>query len=169
MARLFFAVWPDAAAAAALSALGRQLVDACGGRPVAAAKLHLTLAFLGEVEAERTADLAGCAGFRARRFRLELDRVGGFRRARVAWAGPSIPPPELVALQEKLAARLGASGFALEEREFNPHLTLVRRIERSLAGASIAPIAWDADALTLVRSETGTGRYVVVERWPLGP
>jgi RNA 2',3'-cyclic 3'-phosphodiesterase len=168
MARLFFAVWPDAAAAAALSALAGQLVEACGGRPVPAAKLHLTLAFLGEVDAERTADLLRCVRFRGRRFRLELDRVGGFRRARVAWAGPSTPPPELGALQEKLAARLAAGGFALEEREFNPHLTLARRIERALPGASVAPIAWEADEFTLVRSEIGTGRYHVVERWPLG-
>jgi len=86
----------------------------------------------------------------------------------VAWAGPSIPPPELVALQEKLAARLGASGFALEEREFTPHLTLARRVERKVAVASVAPIAWEADAFTLVRSETGSGRYTIVERWPLG-
>ena len=168
MGRLFFAVWPDAEAAAALVAHARELAEACGGRPVTAAMLHLTLAFLGEVDADRMTDLVGCAGFRARQFRLELDRVGAFRRARVAWAGPSTPPPGLFALQEKLAARLGAGGFALEEREFNPHLTLVRRIERNLPVASIAPVAWNADALTLVRSETGTGRYTIVERWPLG-
>ena len=168
MARLFFAVWPDALAAAALATLARQVAGVCGGRPVPAEKLHLTLAFLGEVVAERATDLVGCAGFRARRFRLELDRVGAFRKAGVAWAGPSTPPPELIALQEKLSARLGASGFALEEREYTPHLTLARRVERKLPAASIEPVAWEADAFTLVRSETGTGRYTVVERWPLG-
>jgi 2'-5' RNA ligase len=168
MARLFFAVWPDAAAAAALAVLARQLAGVCGGRPVPAEKLHITLAFLGEVDADRTADLLGCAAARARPFRVELDRVGAFRRAGVAWAGPSMPAPELVALQEALAACLGAKGFALEEREFNPHLTLVRRIERKTPVASISPIAWNADAFTLVRSETGIGRYTVVERWPLG-
>jgi 2'-5' RNA ligase len=168
MARLFFAVWPDADSATRLAALARQLVEACGGRPVPAGKIHLTLAFLGEVGAERAAALAGCAGFRARPFRLELDRIGGFRRAGVAWAGPSAPPARLMALQEKLSARLGASGFALEEREFNPHLTLARRVERKLPSAPIAPIAWEVDAFTLVRSETGTGRYTVLERWPLG-
>jgi 2'-5' RNA ligase len=168
MCRLFFAVWPDAGAAAALAQLARQVVETCGGRPVPAEKLHLTLAFIGEVGAERVGILAGCAAFRARRFRLELDRIGGFRRAGVAWAGTSAPPAGLIALQEKLAARVGASGFALEEREFTPHVTLARRVERKVAGASVVPVAWEADAFTLVRSETGSGRYTIVERWPLG-
>jgi 2'-5' RNA ligase len=37
-----------------------------------------------------------------------------------------------------------------------------------LLPAGITPIAWAVDAFTLVRSETGTGRYVVEERWALG-
>jgi 2'-5' RNA ligase len=47
-------------------------------------------------------------------------------------------------------------------------VTLARRIERPIPPAAIAPVAWNADELTLVRSESGTGRYTVLERWPLG-
>ena len=168
MARLFFAVWPDAAAAAALEKLAREVAEVAGGKPVRGAKLHLTLAFLGEVDAARMEALADCARLRAHAFRLELDQVGAFRRARVAWAGASAPPPALLDLQEKLASRLAKAGFTLEEREYTPHVTLARRIDRPLPRASIPALAWKTQELTLVRSETGTGRYTVMERWPLG-
>ena len=167
MARLFFAVWPDASAAAALARLAREVADAAGGRAVPAEKLHLTLAFLGEVEESRRHSLSDCARPLAGRFRLDLNRVGSFRRARVGWAGASAPPRELIQAQEMLAGRLAAAGFALEERQYTPHVTLARRIERPIPPAGMAPIAWNASELTLVRSESGTGRYTVLERWPL--
>ena len=168
MARLFFAVWPDAAAAESLAALARDVVTACGGRPMPVEKLHLTLAFLGEVEAGRMAALADCARLRARPFRLVFDRVGSFRRARVAWAGTAAAARELLEMQRQLADRLAATGFALEEREYTPHVTLARRIDRPLPPAAIPAIAWSVRELTLVHSESGTGRYTIVERWPLG-
>jgi len=168
MARLFFAVWPDASAAASLATLSGEVVQVCGGRPVPSGKMHLTLAFLGEVEAGRMAAAADCARLPARRFRLDFDRIGSFRRARVAWAGSSSPARELLELQKQLAERLSACGFELEDREYTPHVTLARRIQKALPAAAIAAIAWRADALTLVRSEAGTGRYTVVERWELG-
>jgi 2'-5' RNA ligase len=96
-----------------------------------------------------------------------LDHVGSFRRAAVAWAGMSDPPPALLQLQAKLVARLAERGFALEERPFTPHVTLARRIRRPVARAAIEAIAWEARELTLVRSESGTGRYTIIKRWPL--
>jgi 2'-5' RNA ligase len=168
MARHFFAAWPDPAAAEALAALARQAVETCGGRPVPVGKLHLTLAFLGEVEPARIPALASCVPVRAAAFRFDLDRLGCFRRAGVAWAGSSAPARELLRMQEKLTGRLAGAGFAVEDREYTPHVTLARRIERALPAAAVPPIAWNVNALTLVRSEPGTGRYTIVERWPLG-
>ena len=168
MARLFFAVWPDASAAAALARLAKEVAQVAGGRAVPAEKLHLTLAFLGEVDESRRDALSRCARPQAGRLHLDLDRVGSFRRAQVAWAGASAPPRELIQAQEMLAGRLAAAGFAVEERQYTPHVTLARRIERPVPPEAIAPVAWNADELTLVRSETGTGRYTVLERWPLG-
>jgi 2'-5' RNA ligase len=163
--RLFFAVWPDAEAAQSLAAVSRTLADLGAGKPVAAAKIHLTLAFLGETDAERAIEAA--ASIRGRAFDMVLDNVGSFRSARVAWAGCGRTPPELGALQETLDRELRRRAFALEARPFVPHVTLARRIARNVPRAPMAPIAWRARELTLVRSETGTGRYAVVERWPL--
>jgi len=169
MARLFFAVWPDAGSAARLAALAEEAAIVSGGRPVPAAKIHLTLAFLGETAPERAAAAIEAArGVRFAPFGLALDCVGSFRAARVAWAGSLAPQPGLAALQAGLAARLRAAGFALEERPFAVHATLARRAMRAVPRARIEPIAWTVDALTLVRSETGTGRYEVVETFAPG-
>ena len=166
--RLFFAVWPDAEAAGSLAAVSRTLADLGAGKPIAAAKIHLTLAFLGEIDAERAARaIEAAAAIRGRAFDMVLDNVGSFRSARVAWAGCGRTPPELGELQESLDGELRRRGFALEARPFVPHVTLARRIARSVPRAPMAPIAWRARELTLVRSETGTGRYAVVESWPL--
>jgi 2'-5' RNA ligase len=168
MASLFFALWPDEAARQALGALARDVALAAGGKPVPEEKIHLTLAFLGEIAADRRPEVTRAADdTRGAAFSLGLDRVGAFRRARVAWAGTSKAPQPLLELQGALAARLAERGFALEEREFAPHLTLARKIARPLTPASIPPIAMEGTALTLVLSETGTGRYTTLESWAL--
>jgi 2'-5' RNA ligase len=164
--RLFFALWPDAAAADALDRLAADVVVVAGGKPQPRAKIHLTLAFLGEVEAPAHAeDVAAAVAVDP--FPMRLDCVGSFRRARVAWAGALEPQPALVRLQSRLEAGLREAGFALEERPFTPHLTLARKIERALPRAAIPPIEWKAHELTLVRSMPGTGEYSVLKGWKL--
>jgi 2'-5' RNA ligase len=169
MARLFFAVWPDARAAARLASLAGDLALVSGGKPVPAAKIHLTLAFLGETGPERAAAATEAArAVRFAPFGLAIDSVGSFRAARVAWAGSLAPQPGLEALQADLTARLRAARFALEERPFAAHATLARRAMRAVPRARIEPVAWTVDAFTLVRSETGAGRYEVVETFAPG-
>jgi len=167
MARLFFAVWPDGAAAAALARLAADVAQVTEGRPMPREKIHLTLAFLGETAAvpmRAAADAARGVSFAP--FRIALDRVGSFRAARVAWAGAHTVPADLAALQCALAARLAEAGFVLEARPFAPHATLARGVRTQLSPAAIPPIEWRVDAFTLVRTERGTGRYSVVEEFP---
>jgi 2'-5' RNA ligase len=167
--RLFFALWPDAESTRTLEMLALALVDVAGGKPVPRDKIHLTLAFLGEVADDRAAAaVAAGAQALAKPFRLRLDEVGSFRQARVGWIGCHNTPPRLAALQSSLVLALEAHGFARDERPFAPHVTLARGITRPVPRAPTAAIAWRVDELTLVRSETGSGRYVVMERWALG-
>ncbi len=169
MARLFFAVWPDERAARALGELAQSLARSAEGRPVPIEKVHLTLAFLGEITVDEAVEAVEAAeALRARRFALALDRVGSFRQARVAWAGTTATPKALESLQSSLAAELRARGIGIEDRPFVPHVTLARRIARAVTPAPMAPIEWNAEELTLAQSEIGTGRYRVLERWPLG-
>lgn len=170
MARLFFALWPDSHAAARLERLAHEVAQATGGKAVPLDKIHLTVVFLGEVASERAA-VAGkvAASMGGTAAAVWLDCVGSFPGARVAWAGSNAPQEALLALQTSLAHGLREAGFVLEDRDFIPHLTLARRIVKALPRGGIDPIGWHADELALVRSESGTARYAMLEAWPLRP
>jgi RNA 2',3'-cyclic 3'-phosphodiesterase len=159
--RLFFALWPSARAAEALARQALAMAARHGGRPMPAEKIHLTLAFLGDVAQARAADAMEAARVVGpRSFMVRLDRLGGFRRSKVGWAGMSRPPEALLELQSELESGLKARGFALEERPFAPHVTLVRKVERPVAAEAMEAIAWKARAIGLVLTQPGTGRYL---------
>ena len=166
--RLFFALWPDDGVRAQLAELGASLAARAGGRAVPAAKLHLTLSFLGEVPDARVPRALEAAGsVRGAPFELAIEAAGSFRDARVAWAGPSRMPPALAALQSSLELELASAGFAPEARPFAAHVTLARGIAKPLPRETMSPIGWRVREFVLVRSETGRGSYVVMERWNL--
>ena len=167
MPRLFFAVWPEPAAARELARVGQALAELAGGKPVPAEKIHITLAFLGSLGAEETgAAVLAAAGIEGAPIRMDVDQVGSFRRARVGWAAPSRPGADLTALQAALAGELQRRGFRLEDREFRPHATLVRKLAKAIPAAPIEAVEWRSRAFTLVES-TGGGRYEVRESWGL--
>lgn len=94
-------------------------------------QLHLTLAFLGEVEEGRVGAVIDALGAAARAggpFVCRFAAAGGFpdlRRPRVLWIGFE-PAAPLVALAGVVGAALRERGFPLERREAIPHLTLAR-------------------------------------------
>ena len=168
MARLFFALWPDAAAQAALATQGREIAKRCGGRPVPAANLHLTLVFLGEVEPARIEPLRRAADAVAgNTFTLGLDRVGGFRRAGVAWAGCRQSPAGLIALQAGLERRIRDAGFSPDDRPFVPHLTLARRVREPVEPGEVEAVSWRANSFALVETARGESAYRTLAEWPL--
>lgn len=169
--RLFLALWPDAAVAAALHARGRTLHAACGGRPMRRDTLHLTLAFIGDVAEEAVGRVEAAASrVRAAPFDLALDRVGAWHGNRVLRTGASDVPAALGTLAEGLSTELRAAGFALEDRPFSPHVTLVRNAERAPEAGQVPPLHWRAEDFVLVISERlpSGARYRVLRRWPLG-
>ncbi len=159
--RLFFALWPDEAARAALAALQAPVA----GRLTPPDKLHLTLAFLGQVAADAVPALLDIRDrLDVPPLRLAIDCYGHFARPRIAWAGMTQVPPELVALHEELMRRLEASGFsAATHGAFKPHVTLAREARLAPPEAPATPVAWTVDRAVLVES-LPSGRYVPVER-----
>jgi len=166
--RLFFALEPPPAARAALASLGGVLAGPFGGQAVAPDNLHLTLVFVGEVAPARV-DALRAVGDAARGaaapFTVTLDRVGRFSRAQVGWAAPDTPPPALQALHEALRDGCAAAGFAMEDRPYAPHVTLVRkaRLEaQAQALPACAPIVLRVRAFALMSSTPApAGRGVV--------
>lgn len=170
--RLFFALWPDRQARAALARLAKEVANEGQGRAVPEANLHLTLAFIDGVPESRLASLLATGqrvALHAVSFPLTLDRVGG-RAYGVAWLAPPNLPEPLHALHATLADALGAAGFALQQRMFRPHVTLARDCARPAHRGRITPIGWQILQLSLVASTLAAGgsEYRNVGDWPLG-
>jgi 2'-5' RNA ligase len=167
-ARVFFALWPQAEVRDALAALGRGVQAECGGRATRSDKIHLTLFFVGGMERTRFPGLhAAASAVRSAPFELVVDRLGYFRRARIAWAGAACPPP-LASLVAGLTEKLAAEGIEGEDRPFVPHITLAREAFRKPTSTSIEPVAWRVSDFVLVESRQGSdGSYEILERGKL--
>jgi 2'-5' RNA ligase len=100
-----------------------------GSRWVPMEQIHLTLAFLGEVDDGMLKVLtAELATIHAPGFSLRFSGIGCFpdrRRPRVLWVGLE-PEPLLGDLAAKVSAVVPACGISREERPFSPHITLAR-------------------------------------------
>jgi RNA 2',3'-cyclic 3'-phosphodiesterase len=127
--RLFIALVPPPELRRQLGELAEMAHARCRGRRMPNESLHLTLAFLGEVNEERAAALSEwLPSFRVVPDRWQLDRWGHFRRPQILWAGSQAPQPELEALHHALWHDLALHGFKAERRRFLPHVTLMRRV-----------------------------------------
>jgi 2'-5' RNA ligase len=91
--------------------------------------MHLTLRFIGEVDAAAAHDIDDMLlGVRPPAFDLTIEGVGHFgplREARLLWAGvPRVP--QLVHLRDKVESAVVRAGQKPETRKFMPHVTLAR-------------------------------------------
>lgn len=165
--RVFFALWPDERLRASLDAVARDWHRHCGGRVTRRENLHLTLVFVGNVDA-RQFDLLREVTARqpVRPFDLALNSSAWFKRNRIAFAQPAPVPPALTELVAALEGALIAHGMAFDARPYVPHVTLLRNARCAPPGAIEPPLAWRVDALCLVRSRAGDNGvgYEVVSR-----
>ncbi len=150
--------------------------------------VHLTLRFLGDVEAERVAELAtalGAAVGPLPAFELRLDGTGVFPNPRapsVVWAGLSGESAALVRLVAAVGTATAGVGEAAESRPYVPHLTL-GRVRGRLGASAIEALAetlrgltyeatapFHVDGVSLMRSEIGPGgaRYTRLAYASLG-
>jgi len=146
------------------------MVRAVGGRRTRDDSLHLTLAFMGDVDSVRLAELlAPPAELSVARFTLTFDRWGCWPRNGVAWVAPSRVPAPLRELATEMEGWLRHTGFELDVRPFNPHVTLVRKAHCTRLPDSTPSIEWPVEDFALVRSTLAPAgsRYEIIGRWPL--
>lgn len=155
--RLFFASWPPAAVGEALSRWAQGARRACGGRATPRERIHLTLAFLGEADAQAAVRLA--QSIRLRRCAFLLEQACYWAHNRIVWVGPAETPPALAAL----AAALG------ERERFAAHVTLLRKARRPRALPPLPALGWPVEEFTLVNSVPGPEgpAYEVLGRYAL--
>ncbi len=164
MPRLFVAIDLPEAARETLRVLR---TDLDGARWTPPAQYHLTLAFLGEVEPERTAAITeALEQVAGAPLELRLQGLNVFpsrRRPRVLVAGVE-RAEALTALHARVEAAMEALGFAPENRAFRPHVTVARLKAPPLAelraylrrrqdlGHQDLKAAWRADRFHLYES-----------------
>jgi RNA 2',3'-cyclic 3'-phosphodiesterase len=101
-------------------------------RWVAPENIHLTLKFLGDIDADampalQTAAAGACVGIEP--FELSLKGAGAFpntRRPNVVWVGLGGRVECVVLLAQRLDDACAALGLPRDDRPFSPHLTLGR-------------------------------------------
>jgi 2'-5' RNA ligase len=174
--RLFFAIYPDAAAAAQMAQLAQQLRTEHGlqGKPLKPERFHVTLHHLGDhdgvprdlVEVAR----AAAANVTAAPFDITFDHVASFSSA------PRNRPfvlrgdgglAALVAFQQSLGEALKKTVLGRWVKPgFTPHVTLLYD-DRSVPEQAVPPVSWTAHELVLVHSLIGQTLHVPLARWSL--
>ena len=139
--RAFVAIELDSALHTALAAAQDALRQAdLSVRWVRPEGIHLTLRFLGGIEADLVQEIEGrlkAVASRSSPFRIQLGGLGGFpslERPSVLWIGVVGEVELLSMLQVGLEAELEPLGFPKEGRPFHPHLTLGRVRARRRSG-----------------------------------
>lgn len=168
--RCFVALQPDAAARVRLDELARdQQVNFPSARRVRSENLHLTLAFIGALDAARAQDVAGVleqTSFDI--FRWCLHEIGAFAGARVLWVGGA--DSRLDTMADLVRRRLDELRVAYDRKPFVAHVTLLRNLPREASRRypqRIEPaIAWQEVAPVLLYSTTSAEgvRYMPVTR-----
>lgn len=171
-AAYFFALWPDRATRRRLASAAARLPLGDGGvvyriRPE---RLHLTLAWLGEIDSVRV-DAARRAAdeVQAKPFLLRLDRLGHFSGPNALWLGADKLSAPLARLKAALDRELLGYGLPVAAEPFVPHVTVQRNV-RSPVGSRAEVIDWPVTEFVLLRSARSGGRadgYRVVARWKL--
>lgn len=143
---------------------------AVSGRRIRDDSIHLTLAFVGDVDSARLAELlAPPAELAVARFTLTFDCWGCWPRNGIAWVAPSRVPDALRELAARTETWLREAGFEMDVRPFNPHVTLVRKALCAPLPGSTPSIEWQVEDFVLVRSTLAPdgSRYETIGRWPL--
>jgi len=151
-----------------------------GARWIDPENYHLTLRFIGDIDASFAREIADVLGAVKRQgFELQLDGLSSFGgrkpRAVVAAATPVRALFELQSEQERLMRRIGLEP---EGRKYTPHVTLARLRDSSSREVAdflstrqpfrSSPFRVSRFVLYSSRASVGGGPYVIEAAYPLG-
>jgi RNA 2',3'-cyclic 3'-phosphodiesterase len=175
--RLFFALVPDAEAAARLTHISGQLrkANSLAGKPITTEHLHITLHHLGDYpepgvppEMLEKARVAGDS-LNMPSFEVTFDCVMSFFKTAnhpfILRGKAGLDRTR--AFQEALGRAMVKAhlGHCVDTR-FTPHMTLSYE-KRNVPEQAIEPVSWTARELVLVHSLIGQTRHIHLARWPL--
>lgn len=166
--RLFFAL-PISDAQRRDLAHWRRGLALRSGKPVPADNFHVTLLFLGDIDAAQVPAICAAVERLERRpppVRLVLDRLQAWPRAGALVLAPQQNPQALLQLVYALQQALLPLGFAVASREYRPHLTLSRDYRGEPPEAAEAP-AFFLNARRFALYESRKGSYLPLAEWAL--
>jgi RNA 2',3'-cyclic 3'-phosphodiesterase len=186
--RLFVCIELPGSAREALAALQDRLRRE-GGRVswVPPKNMHLTLVFLGDVDASRVSSIGEVlqqAVTSYEPFEIRLQGSGAFpslNRPRVLWVGVSGALDALQSVHVRLTNGLAEVGLQGDTKPFSPHLTLgrvkddrdplLRAVTSTLVSETIQVEPFTVSEILLMRSELDPqgARYTTLHRAPLVP
>ena len=165
MLRLFVALWPDPPTREAVAQWQRAWTWPHGAALVPAERLHLTLHFLGNVPVQRLAGVTDGLKAPFEPFFLEFGWPDVWPNG-VAVLRPVLMPACLLRLHETLSQRVADLGLPVDDRPFQPHLTLARRAMGAQPPPHGPRLRWEADqGYVLALSLPGGAGYEVLERF----
>ena len=166
MKRLFFALWPNNETRKKIDKIN-QSISSAGLKRVKCDNLHVTLVFLGNVDAEsETMIRQRMKKISAQPFTIQFDQLSFWRKPRILCLTTQQYDQQLLILVDALKQELEQCGMVMEDRPYKPHITLARKALR-LIDMDIKPIKWQAHSFCLVESlSTPDGvHYQVLQRW----
>lgn len=166
MKRLFFALWPDETVRRCCARLAKS-ISRSGDKPVRPENLHMTLVFLGSIDAPTEAlVIQAASAITAPGLSIAFDRLNYWRKPRIVCLTGRADDAGLDSLVSELTAIPRTFGIPVDERPFTPHVTLIRKAT-ALNTIEFEPIIWQADTFCLVESCTlpeGV-EYWVIKEW----
>ncbi len=159
--RLFIAVNFSQSVKERLVRIQQQIKKVCfSGNFTRMENLHLTLAFLGEIDSLQVHIIKGIMdNITERPFKISIGGIGSFsnRKGKIVWVGVE-PSNKLNSLHCQLTKGLTDSGFLSEDRPFKPHLTLGREVRfGNERPAEFLPFEYAVDSIDLMVSEVVKG------------
>ncbi len=168
--RLFFALWPNKVVLSELKQLSQSITQGIVGKVVSLENLHITLAFIGNVDVTIKPCLQQAAAtVQIQPFNLILDQIGYWPKTHILWLSTHHIPELLLHLVTQLTTALQDCGYHAQQRPFQPHVTLMRKASRFETVPIINPIRWSVQDFCLVRSTTLAkgAHYEILTRWDL--
>ncbi|MFZ2449855.1 MAG: RNA 2',3'-cyclic phosphodiesterase [Methylovulum miyakonense] len=168
MKRLFFGLEPIDETRERCTSIIQAIANGAN-QPVPAANLHVTLVFLGLLDAAKeSALLEDAATVACAKTAIIFDQLSYWQKPGILCLAASDTVPELLSLAGQLTALAKRRGVTLDGRPYQAHVTLARKAKHPV-GLAFGPVIWPADTFCLFEScsvENGV-EYRVLKRWPM--
>lgn len=126
--------------------------------------LHLTLAFIGEVQ-DAAAVKAALSEVKVKKFRLSLTEPGTF--GDLLWIGLK-GNQALSAAVKSVREALDAAGIPYDRKKYVPHITVVRKMNGNWKKVPAPKGEMTAARISLMKSEEKNGKRVYTEIYHIG-